>query len=122
MRSHRTLAVAATAVFLLRLAQDQAPRVDWAMVAKIRDEGLQRSKLADTLSYMTDVLGARLTLMAPFHDLGMTTASIQGVGSTDHVPFDNAGLPAFQFLQDRTGGTGGHTTSISSTRCPSTTS
>jgi len=47
--------------------------------------------------------------MAPFHDLGMTTLSIQGVGSTDHVPFDAAGLPAFQFLQDRTGGTGGHT-------------
>ena len=47
--------------------------------------------------------------MAPFHDLGMTTLSIQSVGSTDHVPFDNAGLPGFQFLQDRTGGTGGHT-------------
>jgi carboxypeptidase Q len=47
--------------------------------------------------------------MAPFHDLGMTTVSIRSVGSTDHVPFDNAGLPGFQFLQDRTGGTGGHT-------------
>jgi Zn-dependent M28 family amino/carboxypeptidase len=47
--------------------------------------------------------------MEPFRDLGMTTISIQGVGSTDHVPFDNAGLPAFQFLQDRVGGTGGHT-------------
>jgi Zn-dependent M28 family amino/carboxypeptidase len=45
----------------------------------------------------------------PFHDLGMTTVSPRGVGSTDHVPFDNVGLPAFQFLQDRVGGTGGHT-------------
>ncbi len=36
--------------------------------------------------------------MEPLRDLGMTTISIQGVGSTDHVPFDNAGLPAFQFL------------------------
>jgi hypothetical protein len=47
--------------------------------------------------------------MEPFKDLGMTTVSVLGVGSTDHVPFDAAGLPAFQFLQARVGGTGGHT-------------
>jgi carboxypeptidase Q len=47
--------------------------------------------------------------MEPFHDLGMTTISPRGVGSTDHVPFDRAGLPGFQFLQDRAGSTGGHT-------------
>ncbi len=47
--------------------------------------------------------------MEPFHDMGMTTISLEGVGSTDHVPFDNIGLPAFQFLQARVGGTGGHT-------------
>ncbi len=47
--------------------------------------------------------------MEPFRDMGMTTISVQGVGSTDHVPFDDAGLPAFQFLQARVGGTGGHT-------------
>ena len=35
--------------------------VDWEMVAKIREEGLQRSGISNTLSYMTDVLGARLT-------------------------------------------------------------
>ena len=45
--------------------------------------------------------------MEPFRDLGMTVATIQSVGSTDHVPFDNAGLPGFQFLQDRVG-IGGH--------------
>ena len=33
----------------------------------------------------------------------------RGVGSTDHVAFDEVGLPAFQFLQDNVGGTGGHT-------------
>jgi hypothetical protein len=47
--------------------------------------------------------------MAPFHDFGMTAVSNQSVGSTDHVPFDNAGLPGFQFLQDRIGSTAGHT-------------
>ena len=47
--------------------------------------------------------------MEPLHDMGMSTISPQGVGSTDHVQFDDAGLPAFQFLQARVGGTGGHT-------------
>lgn len=47
--------------------------------------------------------------MEPLRDMGMTTISPQGVGSTDHVPFDDVGLPAFQFLQARVGGTGGHT-------------
>lgn len=47
--------------------------------------------------------------MRPFHDLGMTAISILGVGSTDHISFDRVGLPGFQFLQDRVGGTGGHT-------------
>lgn len=45
----------------------------------------------------------------PFKDFGMTTISIKSVGSTDHVPFDKAGLPAFQFIQDRIAGTAGHT-------------
>ena len=47
--------------------------------------------------------------MEPFRDLGMTAVSNQSVGSTDHVAFDEAGLPGIQFLQDRTPGTGGHT-------------
>jgi len=47
--------------------------------------------------------------MAPFADFRMTVVSNQSVGSTDHVSFDNAGLPGFQFLQDRIPGTGGHT-------------
>ncbi|MDA0329344.1 MAG: M20/M25/M40 family metallo-hydrolase [Gemmatimonadetes bacterium] len=47
--------------------------------------------------------------MEPLRDMGMTTISIQGAGSTDHVPFDDVGLPGFQFLQAHVGGTGGHT-------------
>ena len=47
--------------------------------------------------------------MEPFRDFGMTALSIQSVGSTDHVSFDEAGLPGFQFIQDRIGGTAGHT-------------
>jgi Zn-dependent M28 family amino/carboxypeptidase len=38
--------------------------------------------------------------MAPLATLGMTTLSIRGTGATDHVPFDDVGLPGFQFIQD----------------------
>ena len=47
--------------------------------------------------------------MVPFADFGMTVVSNQSVGSTDHVSFDEVGLPGFQFLQDRVPGGGGHT-------------
>ncbi len=47
--------------------------------------------------------------MEPLRDMGMTAISPQGVGSTDHIAFDDVGLPAFQFLQAIVGGTGGHT-------------
>jgi carboxypeptidase Q len=47
--------------------------------------------------------------LKPLADLGFTAISIQSVGSTDHVAFDRAGLPGFQFIQDRIAGTAGHT-------------
>jgi carboxypeptidase Q len=39
--------------------------------------------------------------MTPLHDLGVTILSPRPVTSTDHLSFDNAGVPAFQFLVDR---------------------
>ena len=39
--------------------------------------------------------------IAPLRDLGVTTIGPRSVVSTDHVSFDNAGIPAFQFLVDR---------------------
>ena len=39
--------------------------------------------------------------MAPLHDLGVTTIGPRSVTSTDHVSFDNAGVPAFQFMVER---------------------
>lgn len=38
--------------------------------------------------------------MEPIRDLGFTTVSERATGSTDHVNFDQAGLPGFQFIQD----------------------
>jgi carboxypeptidase Q len=38
--------------------------------------------------------------LAPLNDLGATTLTLENTGSTDHVSFDDIGLPGFQFIQD----------------------
>jgi carboxypeptidase Q len=38
--------------------------------------------------------------MKPFHNLGMNTLTIQNTGGTDHLSYNNVGLPGFQFIQD----------------------
>ncbi len=38
--------------------------------------------------------------LIPFRDAGAETLSIANTGSTDHVSFDDIGLPGFQFIQD----------------------
>jgi hypothetical protein len=38
--------------------------------------------------------------MAPLRNLGMTTLAIRDTRSTDHMPFNDVGLPGFQFIQD----------------------
>ena len=42
-------------------AQENQYPVDLDIISQIREEGLNKSQLPDTFSYMTDVLGARLT-------------------------------------------------------------
>jgi hypothetical protein len=49
------------------------------------------------------------TWMEPFRDLGLTVVSNQSLFQTDHVSFDEVGLPGFQFLQDHLPAEGGHT-------------
>jgi carboxypeptidase Q len=39
--------------------------------------------------------------IAPLKDLGVSMLGPRSVTSTDHLSFDNAGIPAFQFLVDR---------------------
>ena len=39
--------------------------------------------------------------IAPLQDLGVAILGPRSVTSTDHVSFDNLGLPGFQFVQDR---------------------
>jgi Zn-dependent M28 family amino/carboxypeptidase len=38
--------------------------------------------------------------LRPLQDLGANTVTLRHTGGTDHVSFDNVGLPAFQFIQD----------------------
>ncbi|MDP2282729.1 MAG: M20/M25/M40 family metallo-hydrolase [Pseudohongiella sp.] len=39
--------------------------------------------------------------LKPFNDLGADTVTLRNTGSTDHIPFDDVGIPGFQFVQDR---------------------
>jgi carboxypeptidase Q len=38
--------------------------------------------------------------LTPLHDLGATTVTMRNTGGTDHLSFDDAGIPGFQFIQD----------------------
>src|SRR5436190_19747067 len=61
-RTPRVIGLAAMAMTLATpaLAQ-QAEKIDMASIGKIRDEGMNRSKVMEITSYLTDVYGARLT-------------------------------------------------------------
>ena len=53
--------------------------------------------------YAQENLGAKMLFekfIEPLEDLGVTTVTMENTGSTDHVSFDSAGLPGFQFIQD----------------------
>jgi hypothetical protein len=39
--------------------------------------------------------------LQPFADLGASTLSASNTGGTDHISFDQIGLPGFQFIQDQ---------------------
>jgi carboxypeptidase Q len=39
-------------------------------------------------------------LIGPFRDIGVSTISLRNTGGTDHLSFDDVGLPGFQFIQD----------------------
>ena len=39
-------------------------------------------------------------LLKPFNDMGVETVTIRKTTGTDHIPFNQIGLPGFQFLQD----------------------
>jgi len=58
-----TMPIAVLLIFCLSVVAQvaQVEKVDLDMMKKIREEGMERSKVMDTLSWMTDVIGPRLT-------------------------------------------------------------
>ncbi len=67
--------------------------VDRETVARIREEGLHRSQLPDTLSYLTDVLGGRLTNSAAMDRArrwALEEMAEIGLENTVREPFMNA--------------------------------
>ena len=65
MKSTRLAITVLVVVFVMLavpvIGQIQSEKVDLDAIYKIKDEGLNRSQVMDTLSYLTDVYGARLT-------------------------------------------------------------
>jgi hypothetical protein len=59
LRTSLAFSLALSSVFVH--AQGGSSGVDQSVVDKIRDEGMNHSQLADTLSYLSDVIGPRLT-------------------------------------------------------------
>jgi len=39
-------------------------------------------------------------MLVPFRDVGIVASRLQNTGGTDHLSFDRAGVPGFQFIQD----------------------
>ena len=73
--SHRPWLGAAAVVTWLALApisaqQAPAERVDYDAIYKIKEEGFQRSKVMEILSWLTDVYGPRLTNSPGFRKAG----------------------------------------------------
>ncbi|MEI6245928.1 MAG: hypothetical protein WCQ64_12890, partial [Acidobacteriota bacterium] len=66
----RTLAILLTCVAVGSLAAQSAEKVDSAAIAKIRVEGLEKSQVAETMFWLTDRYGPRLTGSPYFEEAG----------------------------------------------------
>ena len=86
-------ALAAALLFIAGALRAQEP-VDWDMVNRIRGEGLGRSRVMDTLSYLTDVIGPRLTGSPGLRradDWARTQFEAWGLGSARVEPWGRFG-------------------------------
>jgi hypothetical protein len=91
----RTFFVIIVLIVFMTFATENSPKTDLEMVSKIREEGFQRSQVMDTVGYMTDVLGARLTLsqdMARAQIWAMDKMEKIGLVNTVIEPFMDYGV------------------------------
>ena len=80
---------------ILSLSAQEKYTVNSEVVAKIREEGFQRSQIANTLSYMTDVIGARLTnsdAMVDAQNWVISEMKKMGLKNTAKEPFMDYGV------------------------------
>jgi hypothetical protein len=86
----RALVAISLVIVFSAFASDQTPTVDWNTVAKIREEGLQRSQVMDIAGYIVDVLGARLT-----NSEDMKRAQAWVKGKMDELGLENVVIEPF---------------------------
>ncbi|HPV76214.1 MAG TPA: hypothetical protein PLX31_15020, partial [Gemmatimonadaceae bacterium] len=82
------------AAFLLAavspLAAQQPERLDYQMLGRIRDEGMQRSQVMDIVSWLADVKGPRLTGSPGFKAAGdwtIETLKKWGMSNVHYEPW-----------------------------------
>src|SRR3954453_14874423 len=76
----RSLALGAIAIAAL-VAQDRGDRSDLGLVGRIKTEAFDNSQVMDTLEYLTDVHGPRLTASPEFREAAnWAVKRLQGYG------------------------------------------
>ncbi|MFP5353972.1 MAG: M20/M25/M40 family metallo-hydrolase [Gemmatimonadota bacterium] len=70
MRTIRTLALAALVALPPSLAAQAPEKLDYQMLGRIREEGMQRSQVMELVSWLSDVKGPRLTGSPGFKEAG----------------------------------------------------
>ena len=85
-----SIALAAVAALCAGLAASGQDRVDFAVIEKIRAEGMERSKVLETFDYLTTVIGPRLT-NSPAHQRAVAWTQEQmktmGLSNVHSEPF-----------------------------------
>ena len=88
--THRIVTAVFIYVIFCAAYAGEVPQADLEMLAKIREEGLQRSQVADIVSYITDVLGARLT-----NSMDMKRAQLWAKEKMEDVGLQNVVIEPF---------------------------
>src|SRR5678815_2587345 len=91
MRSRLIFLAGILAPALIVLGQLQQETVDLSAMTKIREEGLQRSKVMETASYLTDVFGPRLTNSPNIKAAAQWTAKKMTEWGLTHVALEKWG-------------------------------
>jgi hypothetical protein len=87
MKRSFVLLVASVVVCSIGLSQ----MVDTSAIARIKDEGMKRSEVMETISYLTDVYGPRLTWSPEYREAGVWASKKLKEWGLQNVYFDNFG-------------------------------